>query len=191
MFEHSYSSLTRIPGNLFASTPKIKAVHFYNNKIQHVGEGLLDHLQDLRLAIFSSNICISKTARSECQVPALIFALRNCTDIETETTTEITATTEAPEEPQTCDFGDIYYESDEFECFVCKINDKVENLKINGENIESKVEELSEKNEALEGEVEELKVAKEILSRDVETMKQNLLELEQMVIDLTTRPCAC
>lgn len=79
-----YSNLTRVPGNLFNKTPDLVFVYFALNQIQHVGNGLLDHLQNLQEAYFFGNICISKIASNPSEIPALIEALRqNCPDIET------------------------------------------------------------------------------------------------------------
>jgi hypothetical protein len=198
LYEHTRSNLTRVPGRFFASTPNLKRFHFGGNKIQHVGEGLLDHLENLESGFFTSNICINQGASNPSEIPALIETLRqNCPDIEPDTTTTL-STTQTPtqgtfsttqgasttNQPPRCEIDDL-------EDFVCGLDEEIENLKETDEKLKAKneilegqVEDLNERNEVLEDKVVDLK-------ENVETLRQNLLELEQMVIDLTTRPCAC
>jgi chromosome segregation ATPase len=197
-YTHFDSNVTRIPGNYFASTPNMSSVNFERNRIQHVGESLLDNLQDLQRAIFSDNICISKDAENPSEIPALIETLRqNCPDIEQDTTTTLATTlyttqgtfsttqgTTSTNLPPRCEIDDL-------EDFVCELADEIENLKETDEKLKAK-------NEILEGQVEELKAAKNDLNDKVENLtaenkeiREILLQLEQMVIDLTIRPCAC
>jgi hypothetical protein len=96
-FGHNYSNLRRIPGNFFKSTPNMKYISFWGNKIQNVGAKLLDHLKSLQQVYFYGNSCINKYVESSSRVPGLIEELRQkCPDIEPETTTQITTTTSEP-----------------------------------------------------------------------------------------------
>jgi hypothetical protein len=87
-YSQEKSNLVRVPGNFFKSTPNMKVINFYGNKIQNVGANLLNHLKYLQQLYFDENICINKDADSASEVPALIEELRQkCPDIEPETTT--------------------------------------------------------------------------------------------------------
>jgi chromosome segregation ATPase len=143
---------------------------FYSNKIQHVGEGLLDGLQNLYSAIFENEVCIYKNANNPSEIPALIEALRqNCTDIETTTTTTIS--------PPRCDIND-------FEDFACRLDEEIENLRDENENLKENVENLTEN-------VENLNQQNQEMREKLENQAEVLLQLEQMVIELYSRPCAC
>jgi hypothetical protein len=127
------ASLVRIPGNLFALNPKMRHIEFYDNKIEHVGEGLLDHLKNLSRVDFENNVCINKAATSPSQYEDLIERLRvqcpeNKTDsttvaLSTTTTTENSSngSTQSPSRPDRC-FDDF------IENFICEINDKAKDL---------------------------------------------------------------
>lgn len=87
-YGHFGSNLKRVPGEFFASNPKMKVIFFDRNKIQHVGKKLLNDLKYLQQAWFISNVCISQGASNPSQIPALTEVLhQDCTDIELETTT--------------------------------------------------------------------------------------------------------
>jgi hypothetical protein len=93
-YEHKISNLTRIPGNFFKSTLKMKYIGFSFNKIQHVGANLLHHLKNLEQVYFYGNSCIY--VQKATQVPAFIEELRQkCPDIEPEKI-PLTTTTQAP-----------------------------------------------------------------------------------------------
>ncbi len=194
------SNLVRIPGNFFAPTPKIRLVSFsYNNKISHVGEGLLDSLEDLEEAHFRYNLCINKGALNSSQVPALIEALKlNCSDIEPETTT----TTSTTFQPPKCEISN-------FEDFVCELEEEIEilrsevgNLKAKNSNFEGQVESLEGQMkvqrddfegqvEVLNSQVETLRDSNQNLVDQVASLKSNLQEVERILLDLTSKPCAC
>lgn len=51
-------SVTRVPGNFFASTLNMRLVNFGENEIERVGFGLLDNLKYLERAYILYNVCI-------------------------------------------------------------------------------------------------------------------------------------
>jgi hypothetical protein len=69
------SDIQHVPGNLFALTPNLKCVVF-DEKIQQVGEGLLENLQSLERVDFRYNSCINERAWNASQIPGLIENLR-------------------------------------------------------------------------------------------------------------------
>lgn len=80
-------NLQRIPGNFFEQTPKVHTIFFYDNDIRHVGENLLDSLENLRYVNFVWNYCIDMVGNGTAQIQLVIDALkRDCEDI-IETTT--------------------------------------------------------------------------------------------------------
>jgi hypothetical protein len=206
-YVHYQTNLTRISGRFFAPTPKMKAMYFRSNKIQHVGEGLLDDLEDLEYADFYTNICISRAALSRSQLPGLIEALRqNCPDIEVDTTTTLSTTqsttqgtfsttqgTTSTNQPPRCEIDDL-------EDLVCGLDEEIENLKENSkitqveelkadkevlsnqvESVEAKNEILEAQVEALNDQVEELKGAKEVLSNQNEILTSEVVDLKENV----------
>jgi hypothetical protein len=53
------NQLTSIDGNLFEFSRNLRAISFYNTKLQHVGHNLLVNLPQLQQAWFQHNTCIS------------------------------------------------------------------------------------------------------------------------------------
>jgi chromosome segregation ATPase len=152
------TNLTRVPGNLFDSNPKMKFVGFAVNQIQHVGEGLLDHLKDLQEVWFPFEVCIDKIAFSPSEIPALIEVLRqNCTDIQLR-----------------CQIEDL-------EDFVCGLDEEVGNLKRRVEALEGKNRNLSEKMRKSEKKFE---VQINGLKREVESLKVDKIFLINQIEDL-------
>lgn len=91
------SNLTRIPGNLFKPTQQIRLISFHDNQIEHVGEGLLNYLQDLELAGFENNKCIDFEFGNIKYIHLLKEMLRkSCPDV-VATTTEVGELIEATE----------------------------------------------------------------------------------------------
>lgn len=73
---NNVDDLTRIPGNLFASTPNMKYIGFIFNNIEHVGEGLLDNLKNLKKVSFERNVCIDRYDVTSSDIPELINELK-------------------------------------------------------------------------------------------------------------------
>jgi hypothetical protein len=159
-----YVNIIRVPPELFFNNPNMRFIGFYNNQIQHVGDGLLEHLRNLEKADFRGNICVNFKAFDPSQFPALIEHMRvNCVDIETTprttTTTLPTTTTEAPR----CVVEDVQE-------FVCKLDEEIEILR--------------SKNEILELQVENLTINLENQGEELRYLAARLDEIEQ-------RPCGC
>jgi chromosome segregation ATPase len=128
---------------------------------------LLDNLQDLQEVHFILNTCIDKMAKNSSEIQALIEVLRvNCTDIEPETTTQLTTTNQPPR----CEIEDL-------EDFVCGLDEEIEYLR-------EKVETLKVKNEILE---QKVKTQDETL----EAHSDALVQLELKYLELSSRPCGC
>lgn len=184
-YQHLESNLNRVPLNFFASTPNMTYIDFYANGIMHVGEGLLDNLSKLYRVYFEAEACIDKIAYNPSEIPSLIEALKvNCTDI-------VTTTSTTTNQPQRCEIDDL-------NDFVCGLDEEIDFLKDEmrrrNEEFENKFELLETRNEALEQEVQELKPLKgqvETLEAENREIREILLEIEQKVLDLTSRPCAC
>lgn len=159
------SNLTEVPENFFASTPNMKYVNFYGNKIERIGEGLLDNLNNLKRAGFEANICIDDEASTPYELPELKQELkRNCTGITSQ--------------PLKCSINRI-------EDFVCELDVKIEKLKKNNEkfqaleNLKIEIKNLKDHVKILEDQIKDLIEKNENLKRSVEKMKalKNLIEL--------------
>jgi hypothetical protein len=181
-------------------------VNFRHNQIKHVGEGLLDHLEELISVQFNGNVCIDKGTTNSSQIPGFIEILRqNCPDIEPETTTLISTSNQPPR----CEIDDLedfvcgldeevknLFEENQkmkenFENQINALNGQVEGLKADNEVIKNQVEDLNSRNEALEENVEILNDQNQEMKQKLENQSKILLELERMVIELYSRPCQC
>lgn len=58
------NQLVTLDGNLFEHTPNLQRIDFDDNKILHVGVGILNHLNSLQTVWFDRNVCISQHAIS-------------------------------------------------------------------------------------------------------------------------------
>lgn len=92
----SHGQLERISGNLFQKTPEMVIIVFFNNSIIHVGDNLLNNLENLDFVNFLFNACIDMQSINP--FDRLIENLRTfCRDVETTTQTpEITSSTQLP-----------------------------------------------------------------------------------------------
>lgn len=190
------SNITRVPGNFLALAPNMKFLNLRANRIQHVGEGLIDHLQSLQQVYFSQNICINMNAGTSAQIQTLIEALRvQCRDIVTTTLISTTSTTflttSTSNQPPRCEIDDL-------ENFVCGLDE--ENQYLRGE-----INELSIKNEAFESEINNLKdenqEMREKMDNQAEELKTQAEELQILIVyveelalkvqELSSRPCTC
>lgn len=180
-FRSLRTPIVRIPGIFFAATPKVEFIDFDNNRIEHVGEGLLDDLPHLTRVYFR-NRCLNMRALNRSEVQTLIEALRvHCPDVEHETTTVSVTTTMIPptttstattqltttlspttsttigtQPPSRCEIEDL-------EDFVCGLDEENQHLR-------ERVRRLEEENEEF---------------------RWMFAELERKVLYLTARPCAC
>lgn len=149
----------------------MRFVDFEYNMVKHVGEGLLDNLTNLIQVEMNDNICVNQRAYNSSQITQLKETLRtNCTDIAQETTTQSTTISTTSNQPPRCEIDDI-------EDFVCGLDEEIKFLKGKDEKLQTEVDNLNEKNSFLIAENQEIRAI--------------LLELEQMLIDLTITPCAC
>lgn len=161
-----YFNIIRVPPEIFTYNPNMKFVGFYNNEIQHVGHGLLEHLRFLVRADFRGNICVNMKAFVAQEIPALIEHMRNnCTDIETTTTLRTTTTTlpTTTTPPPRCIIEDL-------DDFVCGLDEEIEILRERNENLENQVE---------------------ILTRNSESQAEELRSLAARLDELEQRPCDC
>lgn len=70
------NNLVSLSGDLFVFTPNLIWLRSLDNRIQHVGYGLLDNLHNLKYASFSRNDCIDMSARNPAELAMLKEALR-------------------------------------------------------------------------------------------------------------------
>lgn len=187
-FSTIYTNLISIPRNIFNLNPSMSFIEFHSNKIETVGEGLLDNLQNLTIADFRFNVCINMQANNASQIPALIQALRNqCPDNEPSTTTTtlittpvisttylpLTNTTLPPSHPEKC-FDDF------IENFICDLSD-------NHEGLDRKVGILENRVRYLEGfgdQVEELKQENLKIKEKNEKLMKHVEKLEGMIVEI-------
>lgn len=191
-FASFLGNLLRIPGNLFSSNPNVQTINFNSNRIQMVGEGLLDHLQNLTRVYFQKNPCINMYVTSPTLIPSMIEALRSeCPDNETSTSTTTTpsyGTTTLTNLPTTPPIGSttttLYPPSSPNRCyeeciesFVCSLNRKI--IILDGrvrvlEGFETQLEE----NEELEIRVEELEKENKEMSDKIANLQNDLNALK-------------
>lgn len=128
------NKIVRIPGNFFANAPRMRYMNFNSNRIQHVGENLIEPLFALSQAHFSSNICVNYAVTNS-SFPCLIGTLRvYCQDIMIETTTTPQTTdlpTSTTPEP-VCDMHNS----------VCNIEDQTSDIKTSIDKLTEMMEEL-------------------------------------------------
>lgn len=76
------TNLIRVPGNFFGENLAIRHISFSNNRIQHVGINILDHLPRLEWVDFVFNVCIHGWATTPEAIVVLKENLRKlCPDI--------------------------------------------------------------------------------------------------------------
>jgi hypothetical protein len=165
-------NLVRIPGNLFSSNPNMFYIDFDSNKIEHVGEGLLDNVQSSVQVDFSRNICINygggarnvaERLRTQCpdDEPLSSTTTEPPTTPWTFTSPTTTGSTPfTPPPPNRC-FDDF------IENFICKLNDKLEGLNRKIGILESRVRIL----EGFESQVLQFRETSAKLERKVEMME--------------------
>lgn len=56
----TYNQLTTLQSELFLFNSKLKAVYFYVNHLNYIAADIFDPVEDLEVADFGQNLCISK-----------------------------------------------------------------------------------------------------------------------------------
>ena len=75
----SLSDVQSFPADLFEANPEILYIYVVNNKLTHVGRGILTPLKKLRSAYFVGNPCINMEVTVQSQMSTLVTALeRDC-----------------------------------------------------------------------------------------------------------------
>lgn len=69
--------LTSLDGDLFQNNRRLQQIDLGNNLIQNVGEGIFDHLAELRIVLFQRNPCIDSVAGTPEAIEELIQLLLN------------------------------------------------------------------------------------------------------------------
>lgn len=101
LIDLAYNKLLAIGGDLFQHTPKLQQIHFNNNSLDYVGNGLLNSLTNLTYANFLNNSCISSVASGRDRIESLIGLLQtHCQTLTTtaDPPTTIISTTSEPNE---------------------------------------------------------------------------------------------
>jgi cell division protein FtsB len=162
----------RIPGNFFEFNPKVRLAHFSWNQISQVGSSLFSGLQNLTTASFLANPCISESVyQNRTGILQLIQHLREkCVDPYDWTTTTTLATTTTITEDPSCPAGNATQR-------ICDLEDETQTLR-------EKNEDLRSENEKITGELKDLR-------EKVQNLDGELLRLEEMLLEYTSRPCAC
>jgi hypothetical protein len=165
------NQIERIPGNFFQNNLKIQHINFINNTITRTGSGLLDHLDDLMSAYFDLNICINdRASQNRTGVLRLIETLRvNCSDPEDFTTTLSSTTVTSTHDP-TCPSGNT--------------DQRICNLEEENKDQHDSIEGLRSENERINRELEDHK-------EKFKDLQDQMLKLEELLLELTSRPCAC
>lgn len=63
--------LETLPDNLFAFTPKLRFISFFDNSISYIGNNFLDDLRNLTAANFLRNFCVDRYANTSLQIQLL------------------------------------------------------------------------------------------------------------------------
>lgn len=61
--------------DIFSRTPNLQHIDFDNNQLIHTARNVLDPLENLIIAFFANNVCISKNVSSNAAVASLKFEL--------------------------------------------------------------------------------------------------------------------
>jgi Leucine rich repeat len=153
--------IERIPGNMFASNPKLSILDFDRNLLKHVAPEAAIGMVNLREASFHLNICVNSGANTDTGVFRLIqHLISNCTDIAVEPSTTMSVpTTTLPVASSTtvnpdCPAGNEGQR-------ICNLERENQELRWVNDDQDQRIQELNDK-------VEELRL---------------------IVLELTSRPC--
>lgn len=203
IFEFSFTDLERIPGNFFNYTSNISHITFADNKIQRAGRNLLNHLQRLSRLDFQRNSCIDMRGQNDREITALIQALDNeCEDVDQETTTQLQSTSVAgpPSVPTAssttpksdeCDLDDVEFEVCTLIEQVATMQTELDDLSIENKNLRSSVGSLKEEVDGLRRQNEILQSTVDDFGERLNEQEKILKEMESLIIEWTSRPCAC
>lgn len=72
----AYNELSSLDGDLFTHTPNITWIEFHGNRLENVGFGLLDGLNNFTNAHFKSNPCINFNAKTPAEIQELKLMLQ-------------------------------------------------------------------------------------------------------------------
>jgi len=89
VFALEKSSLSYVPGDLFAPTPDIELISFVANTIKSTGKNLLNDLTKLSEVYFEGNICIDSNATTTEEVPTFIETLESDCSIDSSIASEM------------------------------------------------------------------------------------------------------
>lgn len=70
-FSSYYNDIVTLESDVFKYNPKLQWIYFHKSNIQHVGEGLLDGLDELTFVNFERNPCINTYGRTPEQIKQL------------------------------------------------------------------------------------------------------------------------
>jgi len=133
----AYNKLVTLDGDLFQYTRKLRNICFSNNKLEHVGHGLLTGLPDLWYAQFSYNPCIDAIFDTPPQIEELKLQLPiKCPPLTTPTTpnpttTTISTTSKSNECPDTCAINE---EAQDMQKRIKKLEKQMKKLKLSEED---------------------------------------------------------
>lgn len=139
------NQLTRLPGNLFASTPRMRYINFQGNGIRNIGENLLEPLPHISTVNFNANTCINHMVTNS-SIHCLIGLIRSqCPDLIDQETTPATRPPTTTALPGECDMHGTV-------CFLAEQNTemKAELAEVKTELSEVKSELVDVKSELVE-----------------------------------------
>lgn len=157
------NEITTLDGDLLQYSRNILAVHFINNKIEHVGRDLFIGLSSNILFIdFRNNPCINLVAEGPEQIQEMIELLPNhCEPLDPETSTTTMSTT-----------------TDANQCFArCSVDEEIDELKLRA----------NDRDEIIENQNRKLSQ----ITQKIAKFEARFEELEEQLRELKSLPCSC
>lgn len=192
VFELTFSNVERIPENFFAFTKNLSHINLSNNKIKFTGSNLLDHLNQMKRVNFERNICIDMRAQNEKRIRALIEILNeNCREFENYTTTVAAPPSVPTSSMLTTTVNNNECNLEDVEKKVCTLVDQVEVIDLKIQNLTEENQILNTSLNLIKSEVANLQITNEEFHEKFNEHSKTLIELERLIIELSSRPCSC
>jgi hypothetical protein len=177
-----HSNLTTISSRLFAATPNLVQVDFFNNKLRRVGRDLFTPLNVVQFKelIFINNPCIDQRSYAASESRALIDKLKvSCPYDDEFTTTNMPTTTTMTSSNQLSTTAAVPACFDgEIDNFVCGLKGHFDDVQLELKNTKNELQ-------------NQLVQSNKKFKATIRKMKDDMKRMSDELLRLTTHPCAC